>query len=420
MGRTVTRPARPFKASPRNPLTGRKMVIRARTQRELEAALHHVDSMRVELRIGSISRDQAERILRRLVHGPISLERAAIAYARRPGLAPETARRVVRSWLPGAARELAPLELEALDAPRLKRWIDELAGEGHAPGGISTAWSILRSVGRYAVERGWIARYPWGEWRPMIAGKRKRKEREAARSPDELARVLEAARAADARALAASRRALGDLEARIATMALCGVRQGELAGLRWRDVDEAAGTVTIARQWDTRRAPKGRSIATLRALPELFALLSQTRRRLEDLGALRPGGDGPCFPDVRAWRDASRYCHQARARSPEPLPSSALRSCVLRAGLPRPSAWTATSLRDTFATLEAAAFGEDLDGLRTRTRHASIGSLLRYLRARSRALAAPGFCLPERPMVAQLSQGQTTDETEKGATAQKL
>jgi integrase len=367
--------------------------ISARTPRELEAYLHTFETMRRELKIGVRTPEEVDRALRRLIHGPITLERATIAYARREGLAPETVRRLLNSWLPGPARAIAARELDTLDAALLQQWIDRLLGQGYAGSSIATTWRTLRAVVGYAATRGWVGAAPWGAWKPRIQGD-KRASREAARSPEEVARLLAAAREMDDELRRTSRRSLCDFEARVASVVLLGLRQGELAGLRWSDLAPADEMVTVARQWDARRLPKGKKVHTLRALPELFELLEGVRRRLEALELLAPGGDGPVFPDPAVALELSVARHHASGKRPFPLSSKMLREAVLRAELPRPDAWTATSLRDTFATLEAAAYGSDLAGLSDRTRHASIGSLVRYLKARNRGIAAPGFQLP--------------------------
>lgn len=85
-----------------------------------------------------------------------------------------------------------------------------------------------------------------------------------------------------------------DLEPKIATTAVLGLRQGELAGLRWSDLDEAALTVTIARQWNGDELPKGKKAKTLRAPRELFELLLTWRAELEARSLYH--AKGPVFP----------------------------------------------------------------------------------------------------------------------------
>jgi integrase len=371
--------------------------------------LHQLDTLRRELRVGLRSPEDVDRMLRRMVHGPITLERAAVAYARREGLAPETSRRVLRSWLKGAASSIASRELDTLDAGVVQQWLDKMQGQGHASSTLGSSWRTLRAIARYAIERGWIGASPWGTWRPIIRGARRRRERESARSTGELMALLTAARELDAQALRDHPAALGDFEARLASVTLLGLRQGEVAGLRWRDLDasrrSAAGgevfAVTIARQWNSRRLPKGRAVATLLAHGELFELLDQVRARQIALGILssRPDADGPVFPSPRALAEGSSARHHVSGVRPWPIDAAALREAVRRAGLPRPASWTATSLRDTFVTLEATTYGDDLPAFAARTRHANAHTLLHYLRARGRAPAPPGFSLPPRQSV---------------------
>jgi integrase len=405
----MTRPGRPFRAQPRHPVSGKQIKISARTARELEVMLHQIDTLRAELRIGLRSPEYVARVLRRLVHGPITLERAAVAYARREGLAPETSRRVLRSWLSGAASSIAARELDTLDAGGVQQWLDKLQGQGLASSTLGASWRTLRAVARYAIERGWIGAAPWGQWRPMIRGARRRRERESARSPTELMALLLAAHELDEEAVREDPRALGDFEARLAAVAMLGLRQGEVAGLRWRDRDasrrssrgEQVFAVTIARQWNHRRLPKGRAVATLLVHGELFDLFDGLRARHVELGILpsRADADGPIFPDRRALAQEGSTRHHASGTRPWPIDAELLREAVRRAGLPKPASWTATSLRDTFVTLEATSYGDDLPAFQARTRHATVQGLLHYLRARIRAPAPPGYALPPKESV---------------------
>jgi integrase len=392
----MSRPARPFAAWPRHPITGRQFQVSGKSERELAMMLEHVERLRSELRLGMTSADQVDRKLRRLVHGPVTVERAAKAFAERGDVAANTRRRVA-SFLSstGPGSSLRELELDALDGPALERWEHRLRGRGLARSSIVAAWRTLRQLVRYAAARGWIARSPWGTWRPSSrAAGRERPEREAARTTSEIAELLTAARELDDERARAG--LLPDLEGKIATVVQLGLRQGELAGLRWPDVDDRALVVTIARQWDGRELPKARRVHVLAAPRELFDLLAEWRSRLQvrSLYAAR----GPVFP----MRTSEKHRPRAYA-SGECLSSEDLRSVVVRARLPNPSLWSPHSLRDTFVTLETLARHGDLSTVADRSRHASIGSLVRYLRSRSREPAAPGFSLPERPSLPALA-----------------
>jgi integrase len=358
---------RPCFATPSHPLTGERFRVRARTPRELESYLHRIDSLRESLRLGMIAPEEVDRQLRRLRFGRVTLARAARSYVQREDLADNTRRRV-ESVLAGALGELAAEELDALDGPRLAKHFDKLS-RSLASSSLSAVWRTLRAIVRHAAERGWTARVPWGTWRPRRrAGRAGRGPRECARTAEELEQLESAGRELDGRSL--TYRAL---EAKIATAAGLGLRQGELAGLRWCDVDAERGTVAICRQW-TGRALKAGDAAELAAPPSLFEALERHRARIA-----RDDLDAPLFP-------APDGAHYARG---ECLSTRDLRTCVLVAHLNAPLAWSPHSLRDTFVTLEAQRHAGDLARIAARTRHRSIGSLVRYLRAFERATPAP-------------------------------
>lgn len=389
-----------FTARPRHPVTGAQLFVSAATAAELARRVGAVQAMRGDLRVGLTTPEQVTDKLARMRHGAVTLERAARSYME-SGLAPNTRRRVA-SALATHLRELAPLELGELEAPRLVRWVERLRGGRLAASTITLQWRTLRAVVRHAAERGWIARAPWGAWRPSPArggrAGRDRLPREAARSPRELAELLAAARILDT--LTSSRTQtidephgrLGDLAPKIGAAALLGLRQGELAALRWTDVDAPARAVTIARAGGGEGGPtKARTVDVLEASPVLFELLEVHRLELEDRGLYDPGG--PVFPSERRSIPGTTVApYPERA---EVLSAAALRRAVRRAELPAPERWTPHSLRDSFVTLENAGAGGDLRAVAARSRHASLGSLVRYLRARERtARPAPFFELP--------------------------
>jgi integrase len=364
--------------------------VSARTARELQAYLHHVDQLREGLQLGTKSEDEVDRALRRLVHGHVTLARAASAYVARPHLAKNT-REGIRSFVRGAGGSIADLDLGALTSSRVQAWLDRLTARGLSPGAREQYWRRLRALVRFAAGREWIGRVPWGAWRPSFRGKRRVRIREAARDLAELARLVDAAREEDA-----ERRALGRvpyfLEAKITVTACLGLRQGEIAGLRWPDVCPQDGWIVIARQWDGALPKGGAAPRALSATPALFELLERHRGELDQAGLYLP--NGPVFPCVAA----SRAGHPRAYSRGESLTIRAFRSVVNRAQLPNEKAWSPHSLRDTFASLEEKTHA-DLATLAERTRHASLASLLRYLRAAKREPPPPGFTLPSRAAV---------------------
>lgn len=372
--------ARAFKCKVTHPVTGKVLRISARTRRELEAMRDHVDSIRNRLRLGTTTEAEASRVLYRLRRvGSKTLEQAARSYLARRSLSSNTKRRT-QSLLSTHLAPLAPLALEELEAPRLASWIEELA-RVLTTSTVRMVWNTLRGIIRHALERGMVDRCPWGTWRPeRIRGKvSDRAPHEAARHVGELLELIQVAYALDADG--------GNRGPKIAAAALLGLRQGELAGLRWSDVDRAAGTVTIRRGADG--PTKGRRVDVLLADRALFNALAMWQGEL--VRADLYDAHGPVFPCP--WRSSAGAPKPYRDRS-EVLTTRELREVVRRAGLPNPERWTPHSLRATFVTLEAqGADAGDLPALRERTRHASIHTLVRYLRARTRELAPPRMLL---------------------------
>ena len=375
------RPARPCVAFPRHPLTGRQIRLSARTPRELAALLHDLDTWRIDYRHGRMTAEQLDRRLRRAIHGRVTLGRVVESYA--ATVAPNTVRRV-RSWLASAGLRAAS-ELGELDGPAVAAWIDRLRASGLAESTIATQWKTLSALGAHAAARGWIGAVPWAGYRPKLRERAPVRLREALRSPGELAHLLSCAREEDS-----DRGGASALEAKIAACALLGLRQGELAGLRWSDLDEARGSVAIVRQYDQdRRRVKSRVPKRLRALPALFEILGRYRARLEACALYAPRG--PVFPMVSSAAGKPRpYA------SGECLTRLDLRAVIEKSDLPNPAGWSVHSLRDSFAQLEHSANGGDVRETMQRTRHRSLASAARYLRSLDRGeLAAPGFTLPE-------------------------
>lgn len=378
----MTRRKRAHVAHLRHPLTRKQFAVRGRTANELAALVGHVERMRDELRLSLISPAEVDRRLRRLTHGPTTLERAAISYEA-TDLAPNT-KKSVRAFVQSAA-ELLGKEIDALDAATLSAWVRSLERRGLKASSVDTRWHMLCAVVKHAQEKRWIASAPWGSWRPTIRGKNAPVEgRESARTVDELRALLEAADTYDDARRKLGK--LGDVLAKITAAGLLGLRQGELAGLRWTDLRESDGVVVVARQYDGRPLKAGPRIEVC-AIAEVFRVLERFRVELDERELYRP--DGPVFP----CRVTSTPGRPRAYEKGEILTRRNIRDVVTLAGLPHPSRWSAHSLRDTFVSLEHHARPGDLAATAQRSRHASIKSLLRYLRTRDRGRAVPGFTL---------------------------
>ena len=373
---------KPVVAWLRHPVTHRQMRIVAATKRELASLVAIVDEMRREFRqrrkVGG-STDDLEEMLAKAEHGPITLKEAASAYAARRHLSPSTVRRV-RSFMAHTAP--AVVEIAQLTGPAVKKWIESLRARKLAESTIASHWRTLTAITRFATENGWIAHSPWGAYRPVLRGAQKLRHREAARTVEEIVLLLNAAcELDDARARGGR---IPDLEAKIAFASCLGLRQSELAHLRWSDL----GTETV--QVSEAKRPGGiaeRYRVTMQADPALLEIAERYRQKLEALQLYAP--DGPIFPYAQSLPGAPQpYAGR------EVLARGDLRSVVRLAQLPNPEAWSAHSLRDTFVTLEAQALGGDLAAVAKRSRHDSHAALVRYLQTRCRDVAHPGFLLP--------------------------
>ena len=311
----------------------------------------------------------------------LTLSDAAATWAAR--VAPRTSKET--GWLltGGALRELAPLALDDLDAPRLDRWIHNLEAS-YAPTSIGKAWAVLSAIVRGAISRQVLEALPWGDWRLPRRIVLTPRPRECCTRPEQARALLDAAAALDAES---DWRHVPTLEARIACGLFLGARSGELAGLRWSDLDPARGCVTIARQFDD--APtKARRPHAIAAPPECFTILDTHRHRLELARRFRP--TGPIFP-VRT--NEGRIVHSRTAV----LSTGELRRAVVRAGLPHPERWTVHSLRASFICLELASSGS-LAHTMVRSRHRSLRATQAYARGLlDREPPPPSWRLPPAP-----------------------
>jgi integrase len=126
---------------------------------------------------------------------------------------------------------LGPIKLRDLDAEDVQHMLADMAREGHSDSERQKAGAVLRKALRHAVRIGRLSVNPVAELR---LPRPKRAEKRVA-TPDELRAFVQAA---------------GDLGAIFQLWADTGLRPAEALGLRWEDVDLAAGTVTVNRALD--------------------------------------------------------------------------------------------------------------------------------------------------------------------------
>lgn len=224
---------------------------------------------------------------------------------------------------------------------------DRLLAKGLDPSTIRNTFMPVRAIYRRAVARGEIAVNPTsGLELPAVRGRRER-----IASPGEAARLLAELPVAD-RPLWAS-------------AMYAGLRRGELRGLRWGDVDLAAGVIHVERSYDPAAGvvePKsraGRRTVPIAAVLRDELLEHKLRLRWRDGYVFGRSSDVPFEPvSVRAralsaWRTANDRARErdARARLLEPI--------------------TLHEARHTFASLMIAA-GVNAKALSTYMGHASI------------------------------------------------
>lgn len=179
------------------------------------------------------------------------------------------------------------VRMDAITHDRVAKWIGQLEASGLAPATIHKAWQTFRKIVGAAVDRKVLAGLPFGKvGLPPIP-------RHEARflTPAEVDRLADA---------------IGDdWRAFVYVGALCGLRAGELFGLRWSDVDLAAGELVVR---ETATEADGRLVigepktaAGRRRVPVPRVVIDELE--LHRLTATDPDA-GVVFPTVtgRYWR----------------------------------------------------------------------------------------------------------------------
>ncbi|BDG62318.1 site-specific integrase [Caldinitratiruptor microaerophilus] len=231
---------------------------------------------------------------------------------------------IVRAYI---APHIGAVPLQKITPPQVQGLYHTLLGAGKSPRTVALVHAVLHKALRQAVEWGLLAR------NPIDAVKKPRVERKeaAALTPEQVAQFLEAAR--DDR-----------LHALFTLAVYTGLRQGELFGLRWRDIDLEAGTVTVAQnlQW-------------IGGKPVFSTPKTRTSRRTIDLAE-------PAVAALKQWRiEQARELLKIGLREPElvftteigtPLNPSNVRNrhlpeILAKAGLPK---IRFHDLRHTFVT----------------------------------------------------------------------
>lgn len=258
---------------------------------------------------------------------------------------PSTIRGYERSLNLRVLPELGHRKLSDVRRSDVQDLVDRLLAGDASASTIRNTLDPLRSIYRRAVSRDEVAINPTAEIElPANRGRRDR-----AVEPADFARLLAA---------------MGDEDRALwATAGYAGLRRGELRGLRWEDVDLAAGLIRVERGWDDEEGEiEGKTRAARRTVP----LVAELRRELV-AHKLRTGRDGsalvfgltatrPFYPSGRGFRNRIAAACEAAG-----IPPVTLHEC-----------------RHTFASFAIAA-GVNAKALSTYMGHADVGiTLNRY------------------------------------------
>jgi integrase len=190
------------------------------------------------------------------------------------------------------------VELGRIDRATVEGHVAAMSASGEwAPKTVANVLVVTKALFTGAVERGHLDRSPAAGVRPP------RQDREEVEVPtaDAVARSIAAA----------------DPELRVAfaLAAGCGLRRGELLGLRWADLDLDAGRLRVRRSFGPHRmsdAKTRRSHRTVVIPPNVAEVLRDHRAAQAEHGmgahVLAGRGDEPMAPEVldRGWRRAQR------------------------------------------------------------------------------------------------------------------
>lgn len=240
--------------------------------------------------------------------------------------------------------DLEPADVQAL--------LGAMAKAGKAPKTILNVYTSLSAIFDYSVSQGWRPDNPCG---PVDAPSIEEADPEGINYLDagEIEALLRAVDLTDP--CGSTDRAL------YAVAAKCGLRQGELLALRWRDVDWAAERLRVRASFDRKveKAPKTKSGRRSPPLPRSVAAELERHSRTTSYGA--PDDLVFCNPETGGHLDHSKLSRRYRA---------ALKAAGLRA-------LRFHDLRHSYGTRLAAA-GVDLVKIKTWMGHKDITTTMIY------------------------------------------
>lgn len=381
-----------------DPVTKQRMHLTGATPEEVMGRAHEIETLRKRLAAGLASTEEVARAAARVGAPEASMMVRDTWAAYLATLEPAWRAKVeglgkLHVLPPG---KLGALSVYQLDFERMESWAAGLSGADKSRQNI---WFCVRSMVARLIRAGKLAGFPWGDFK-VRAPRRARgvgATRGAVTNPDDLARLIRAARELDARAVARGGAELPDLANRVLLLHLTSMRRGEAAALAWdclRTLEDGALRLHIAFQaregWrrDVRRRetldfarpkapPKADSERDVifRAGDPAIAAFAAQRALLEARGLYRP--NGPVFPDARG---------HFRAR--DVVRPEVMRACARLARLPHAEQFVQHSSRHGTATLMLGAGAHPRDVMEI-TGHRRMETLSVYMHAAGRGVRAP-------------------------------
>lgn len=175
-------------------------------------------------------------------------------------LRPATQALYSMTWRVHLAPRWGALKLRQVDAEAVARWKQEKLDAGTGAKTMVNALQLLGSVFRHA------RRFKWAAGNPLESVHRPRyKSKVAAFTPGQIAALLEEADA--------------DSGLFIRLAVSTGMRFGELAGLRWSDVNLEKGTVNVARQYSHGAWAELKTENSRRTIPLAAAVRDELKAR---------------------------------------------------------------------------------------------------------------------------------------------
>lgn len=396
-----------YVSQPVDPVSGRRIRLTAESPEELATRTARVREVRRDVAFG-MPPEQAKAKLRPALGRHLTIK--AVWESWLVTTARQNQRNLESLWRTRLARWLDGRRAWDVDATLLARWEAELSEEGLSAGSIWAAFDCLKAAFRRRIPRE-LPGLPWGDWHPHAPRRGGREAwepaRPAVRSFDEAIRLLEAGKAEQVSRPSHAFVAL-------AVALLTGLRQAELAGLRWDDLEIEADRPLLLRvrrqapkNWHRNgdRAPslppKGKRERRQALHPQAAEVLRQWRDVLTGGGLWHPLE--PVFPSPKSSPVTGRW-----RRGGVVLEPAAVQRWAAAAGLRDPESWGAHSLRHSFVTLEVVSSGGNLRATQLRAGHSDARMTQAYLHQLGADLPQPAVpMLPMGAMPALLAAGET-------------